>query len=61
MTLGLILIVLGVLIIGITTFYIARKNEGISWIEVLAFPIGLILAMTTKPIIPKVFIVIAAS
>ncbi|KXO06154.1 hypothetical protein AYK81_00150 [Bacillus thuringiensis] len=59
MTLGLILIVLGVLIIGITTSYIARKNEGISWIEVLAFPTGLILAMTTKPIIPKVFIVIA--
>ncbi|PEO62740.1 hypothetical protein COI41_14265 [Bacillus toyonensis] len=45
MTLGLILIVLGILIIGITTSYIARKNEGISWIEVLVFPIGLILAM----------------
>ncbi|MGZ9782478.1 hypothetical protein [Bacillus pseudomycoides] len=45
MALGLSLIVLGVLIIGITTSYIARENEGISWIEVLVFPIGLILSM----------------
>ncbi|TXR95387.1 hypothetical protein DN390_22140 [Bacillus sp. SH7-1] len=59
MTLGVILIVLGVLIIGITTSYLARKNEGISRIEVLAVPIGLILAMTTKPIMSKVLIVIA--
>ncbi|MFE6135577.1 hypothetical protein [Bacillus sp. NPDC057893] len=45
MALGLSLIVLGVLIIGITTSYIIRKNGDISWIEVLAFPIGLILSM----------------
>ncbi|MED1512553.1 MULTISPECIES: hypothetical protein [Bacillus] len=45
MALGLGLIVLGILIICITTSYIIRKNEGISWIEVLVFPIGLILSM----------------
>ncbi|KAB2394920.1 hypothetical protein F8172_15865 [Bacillus cereus] len=45
MVLGLGFIVLGVLIIGITTSYIIRKHGGISWIEVLVFPIGLILSM----------------
>ncbi|EOO78332.1 hypothetical protein EXW49_18725 [Bacillus mycoides] len=45
MALGLGLIVLGVLIICITTSYMIRENEGISWIEVLVFPIGLILSM----------------
>lgn len=45
MVLGLGFIVLGVLIIGITTSYIIRKHGDISWIEVLVFPIGLILCM----------------
>ncbi|CAI8810609.1 hypothetical protein COM13_12815 [Bacillus pseudomycoides] len=43
--LGLCLIVLGIFIIYITTLYEIRKVRGISWREVLAFPVGLILGM----------------
>ncbi|HEK9103317.1 TPA: hypothetical protein SUB30_004791 [Bacillus pseudomycoides] len=59
MILGLSLIILGILIVGITTFYIERENEGISWKEVLVFPIGLILSMILGHMeLPEFFILV---
>ncbi|HDR8052158.1 TPA: hypothetical protein ACGW6Z_005857 [Bacillus cereus] len=59
MILGLSLIVLGILIVGITTFYIARENGGISWKEVLVFPVGLILGMIFDHFdLPEFFILV---
>ncbi|MCI0766047.1 hypothetical protein [Bacillus sp. TL12] len=45
MLLGAGLIILGVLIAGITTYYEIKKAGGISWLAVLVFPVGLIIAM----------------
>ena len=45
MLLGVGLIILGILITSITTYYEINKAGGISWLEVLVFPVGLIIGM----------------
>ncbi|MEI4802834.1 hypothetical protein ACIGHG_24160 [Bacillus sp. NPDC077411] len=45
MLLGVGLIILGILITSITTYYEIKKAGGISWLEVLVFPVGLIIGM----------------